>query len=1592
MAATTIPSHLASSLRVRFALCNLEAQALLLALLNLQSTARIRGNTSMSQWRVWGFLFLLLLAGNAAAGQNAVYWVDDRYGSVDNSALPHYRSPEEACVKGEAARTYQGYQQGSNQVFRSTAVTVGFDDFIGMVTCDFVIEQHLNIPGQSWVTRGQFHADVYGPNGNPDTCTPSSYGDPVTTNCGQPKCTPGSSSSSGSGATPQPKVGNPIDAPSGNKCQPATDFIGAGAYPLNFTRTYNSGLTWLNNPVPIGTGWTHSYLSHIDVMPAAGSSTLSEAIVHRPDGSILLFNLSGGVWIGDPDVAEQLSVATDGNGDILGSTLTTTDDVVESYDAEGRLVSITNRDGLTQTLTYTTTSGGNLVSENDVQQVSDPEGHTLTFGYNSSGQLTSMTDGNGAITRFNYGDANGNLTSVVYPDLNAGTKTRTYWYNETANMASGFPWPNALTGITDENMPATQRYASFGYDSLGRATSSVHGLFATGTIDKTTLVFNADGSTTFTDALGRPRTYGFDVLFQVAHPASLDTPCDGCSAHDKARTYDPNGYTSGSTDFNGNGTTYNFTTALDSNGHPRGLETQRVEGIATNTAAERTITTQWLANFRVPTQRTVQDVSGATKALTRWTYSATGQLTFRCEIDPAIGPALNYTCGSAPSAPTGVRQWAYTYCASGGSCPLVGLMLTSKGPRTDVSDLTTYLYYSNTDQTGCGTLGGACHLLGELQSITNSLLQVTTYASYDKNGRPTRITDANGVPTDMTYHPRGWLTQRAVRASNSGVSTGDQITRYSYDGVGQVTQMTRPAGDFLHFTYDPGHRLTDVVDNLKNTIHYTLDNAGNRKEEDSRISSTAPILHKVLRVFDPLGRLQTLQNANPPTVPPGTVMSYLYDGNGNLQQLTDGRSHITVDTYDALNRLLQTEQDTTGLKVFTNYTNDALDRLHNVKDPQSLNTTYTYDALSNLTNLASRDTGVTTSKYDSAGNLKTRTDARKVIATYTYDKLNRLTAIAYTPTSTPSANVSFTYDIGQTPCDATLQSPFSKGHLTLISTATAMTTTLCYDRFGNLAYKYQSLNGSVFATGYTYDLSNRLIQTTTPSGTLIKYTRDKTGRITGVTERTTNQTVDTPVVSGVTYDPFGPVAGIVYGSNSRTLTRKYDQDYVIGSVVDTTVGKTDGLNLTFLRDAVSNLTQVKSSATTGDILLYDGLNRLTTVNNLSNALVAGYGYDGTGNRTSKQVAPGPLQQYTYVPNTHHLNTTDGSSTLRSYDLAGNTATIGAGLGFGYDNSGRMVQVNGPTSPLMQYAYDGQGKRVEKYLTGNAALTQFTTYDESGHNLGDYTNATTPVREMIWMDDLPVGVLSGATPTLAYIEPDHLGTPRVAIAASTNASVWTWSLVDNPFGDIPPPTGAITLNLRMPGQNFDAESGLNYNYFRDYDSTVGRYIESDPIGLHGGINTYAYVRGNPLKKIDVKGLETFGPSCSNKQQFAILEAIVELRNDITDIERSKGSECPTCNLGLAHQGLDFLGGAYISCNDNYNDSCAATWPHYVFLNPSIIGAPESADILDPQKGCGCFRSILLHESLHNVMYHGYSDESGVQRETKNCEHCAGNPDR
>ncbi len=486
---------------------------------------------------------------------------------------------------------------------------------------------------------------------------------------------------------------------------------------------------------------------------------------------------------------------------------------------------------------------------------------------------------------------------------------------------------------------------------------------------------------------------------------------------------------------------------------------------------------------------------------------------------------------------------------------------------------------------------------------------------------------------------------------------------------------------------------------------------------------------------------------------------------------------------------------------------------------------------------------------DAAGNRKTATDARGVTATYHYDALNRLIGIAYPD---PNLDVGYSYDVAPAACAA--DERFAKGRLGQVLHANG-STQYCHDRFGQVTRKVQTVNGVASTLRYAYSKSGRLTALTYPDGSVADYVRDTQGRISQIGLTRPGQARQI-VVNNVTYAAFGPATGWTYG-NGRQLQRPLDLDYRPQAVHDPAAG---GLSLGYGYDPVGSITELKNG--TGSTVLakyaYDALGRLTqTQDGATGTPIETYAYDATGNRTALTTSAGTAS-YTYPATSHRLTAVDGEA--RNHDAVGNTTSIG-GKTFTYNDANRMNAVKQGDAVLESYAYNHRGERVLRTPAGGAA--QITLYDEAGQWLGNYSATGQAQQQAIWLDNYPVALINmpaTGVPELAYVQPDHLGTPRVVIDPVRNVAIWEWSNKSEVFGNQIPsadPDGdgvAFELALRFPGQQATDASGLFYNYQREYDPAVGRYSQSDPIGLAAGPNTFGYVMGNPMSWIDPEGLE------------------------------------------------------------------------------------------------------------------------------------------
>jgi RHS repeat-associated protein len=198
----------------------------------------------------------------------------------------------------------------------------------------------------------------------------------------------------------------------------------------------------------------------------------------------------------------------------------------------------------------------------------------------------------------------------------------------------------------------------------------------------------------------------------------------------------------------------------------------------------------------------------------------------------------------------------------------------------------------------------------------------------------------------------------------------------------------------------------------------------------------------------------------------------------------------------------------------------------------------------------------------------------------------------------------------------------------------------------------------------------------------------------------------------------------------------------------------------------------------------------------------------------------------------------------------------------------------------QYSYDAQNRRILK--TSGTSSTAYVYAEETGEGstalsptslLGEYSSTNSKDnKEYIYLGDTPIAVVQ--TGNILTVQTDHLNTPR-QLTDSTKKVVWNWAY--SAFGENQPTSinATTTLNLRYPGQYYDAESKLHYNINRYYDPATGRYTQSDPIGLSGGINTYTYVGGNTVKYSDKTGLIKDLGSClaaCTANQLGILDVL------------------------------------------------------------------------------------------------------------------------
>jgi RHS repeat-associated protein len=446
-------------------------------------------------------------------------------------------------------------------------------------------------------------------------------------------------------------------------------------------------------------------------------------------------------------------------------------------------------------------------------------------------------------------------------------------------------------------------------------------------------------------------------------------------------------------------------------------------------------------------------------------------------------------------------------------------------------------------------------------------------------------------------------------------------------------------------------------------------------------------------------------------------------------------------------------------------------------------------------------------------------------------------------------------------------------------------TTYSYDARGNPVSETRVIGSASFTTQYAHDAADRLSTIITPSGKIISLTRDAGGQIqrvaapvagtsvalaqniqTNALGATTAQTLGNGVSETRTFDAAGQAASVTGVAGSSGGGTDADGDVptlpewgaillgalLLGLSLRNNAHRHAGplvlclaLGLAlFANPDPAQADETLSYDVNGNIIQRVGPTGTTT-----------YGYDAL-DRLKNEAGPAKTQTLTYDPNGNRTSDASGAHTYtansdRQVTIAGQSVTLDAaghitqarGLGYVWNAAGQLKEVHqgSPTGTLLaSYDYDGQNRRIRKVTTAAAPQgvgTVLYLYDLNDRLLMEADAAGTPKVTYVWRDDIPVSlIVAGSPETVLYLETDHLNTPRAA-RNQAKAVVWRWesdAFGATPANDDPDGDGTkVTINLRFPGQYFDRESGLHYNWNRYYDPGMGRYISSDPIGLAGG---------------------------------------------------------------------------------------------------------------------------------------------------------------
>jgi RHS repeat-associated protein len=711
--------------------------------------------------------------------------------------------------------------------------------------------------------------------------------------------------------------------------------------------------------------------------------------------------------------------------------------------------------------------------------------------------------------------------------------------------------------------------------------------------------------------------------------------------------------------------------------------------------------------------------------------------------------------------------------------------------------------------------------------LPNGQTKVTNV--YDTNGRVTQQTLADGGVYHFAYtlNGSGTVTTTTVTDPNSNVRI------VNFNAAGYVISQTLASGSAIQqattFQRDPtSNFVVSKTDALNRTTNYVYDSMGNvtsvtalagtanavtvgysyTSTFNQLASVTDPLNHTTTLGYDPHGDLTSITDGLG-----HTIATLTYNTTTGLPtQITDALSHSTTLTYQGSDLVSLTDALNRTSTRFV----DPIGRLLNTIDPLGNRTSYTYDAMNHLKQMTDATGAVTSLTYDLDGNLKSVTDPRGGLTQYTYDGKDRV----ITRTDPLSHAEAYSYDVND--------------NLTSRTDRKNQQRILSYDALNRLTQvQYKTASGTTESTvGYTYDAGNRATTINDSTAGAITRAYDGLNRLTS--EATASGSI------GYQYDAANRRTQMTVSGQSA-LTYGYD-------AADRLTGITQGSSTVTL--AYDNANRRSTLTLPNGIILtygYDNANELTGLTYQLGAATVGsltYAYDNAG----RIIARGGTFDVGSMPNALTTTTFDagnhltkwGTGTL-TYDLNGNLTSDGT-QSYTWNTRDQLTAASG--THTASFGYDGQGRRANKTIDGT---TRALLYD--GVNLAQELSSGTAV--VNYLNGLKLDEAysrTDSTSTLTYLA-DNLGS--TAALTDNTGSVQT-SYTYEPYGNTTASGSTSSNSLQYAGRENDGTQ-LYYYRARYYSPTYGRFASEDPIGLAGGINTNAYVGGNPISRRDPLGL-------------------------------------------------------------------------------------------------------------------------------------------